>query len=73
MSIRAKMVCTVAEEDGCGNESLRMTPVVNDKNENASWSKWTPGGELHLSISNPDAKSQHVVGKEYYVDITPVE
>ena len=73
MSIRAKMVCTVAEEDGCGNERLYLVPVVDDGGSNAQWSKWTPGGELHLSISNPDAKGQHVVGKEYYVDITPVE
>lgn len=71
--IRAKMTCTGCSDDSYGNEQLYLEPVYEVSGENKQWSQWTPGGSLHLSISNPGAKGKHEVGKEYYVDITPVE
>lgn len=42
-----------------------------DSEENKSFSKWTPSGEIKLSITNPDAIAFFDVGKPYYIDFTP--
>lgn len=34
---------------------------------------YLPGGKLELCMDNPAAASQFEKGKEYYIDITPVE
>ena len=59
MSIRVKVVCTSCDEDEYGIEQLYLDPAME--------------GWIYLPILNPDAKGKHEVGKEYYVDITPVE
>lgn len=41
--------------------------------ENVFWSKWTPSGMLQMTITNPDLFDSFVAGKDYYLDISPVE
>ncbi len=42
-----------------------------DAEENKSFSKWTPSGEIKLSITNPAAIDFFDLGKAYYIDFTP--
>lgn len=33
--------------------------------ENKDWAKWTPSGELSITITNPDAIAQFEIGEVY--------
>lgn len=37
--------------------------------DNVEWSKYTPVGDLTMTITNPDAFSQFVVGQDYFLEI----
>ncbi|WP_238337788.1 hypothetical protein [Enterobacter kobei] len=50
-----------------------MSPVTADTPENKTWSKYTPGGQLQMVVSNPVAFEQFEQGKEYYIDIQAAE
>lgn len=67
--VRAKFLC---QSVGAlvAQENVSMTPVVEGSAENRSFSKYTPGGKLELSITNEDLLGHFKPGKEYYVDIT---
>lgn len=52
-------------------EEVKFQAVMGD--ENKEWSKWTPSGSLSMSITNPAALEQFVVGKDYFLDFTPAE
>jgi hypothetical protein len=58
-------------------EAVRVTlqPVYgkSDDEANRDWSKWTPSGEVTMTITNPLAYEQFKIGKAYYVDFSPVE
>lgn len=71
MSVRAKFKChsILVHEAG---RTVKFGAVVNDSDENKSWSKWTPSGDLTMSITNPDAYEQFEVGKCYFLDFSPV-
>ena len=70
--IRAKFKCdsvNVSNE----NENISLSAVTEGSIENEQWSKYTPGGHLTITISNPEAQGKIEVGKEYYLDITLAE
>ncbi len=81
MPVRAKFRCTEKTSRTCDSgygppkpvdtEEVTLMPVAGD--ENKEWSKWTPSGSLKMQINNPAALEQLVVGKDYFIDITPVE
>ena len=57
---------------------VQMQPVFgnlagnnNEEDVNSEWSKYTPQGELSMTINNPDAVEAFEVGKAYYLDFTP--
>ena len=51
-----------------------LTPVYGaDGTDNGQWSKWTPQGELKMTITNESAYDALKVGKEYYLDFTEAE
>lgn len=54
---------------------VTMQPVYGEGefDSNSQWSKWTPSGELTLTISNPEAYEQLKLGQAYYVDINPAD
>lgn len=41
--------------------------------EDIRFTKWTPWGEMVVSISNPVVLKEFEVGKDYYVEIFPTE
>ena len=79
MPIRAKFRCVrkiqstsaYGSEKPVEQEEVELRPVTGPGNE--EWSKWTPGGQLQMQISNPVAIAQLEVGKDYFIDITPVQ
>ena len=56
------------------HETVKLQAVSsNDGDVNEQWSKWTPNGELSLSISNPDACGKVQAGDYVFVDLIPCE
>jgi hypothetical protein len=45
------------------------TTEKQQASENAIFGKWTPGGEVRLTLANPAAADLFVAGKKYYVAI----
>ncbi|PMQ04180.1 hypothetical protein DyAD56_15945 [Dyella sp. AD56] len=74
MSIRAKFrVHSVQPYQG--GEQVSLSPVYSSdpSSANYSWSQATPGGQLTMLISNPDACGLLELNKEYFIDFTPAE
>jgi hypothetical protein len=71
MNIRAKFSCNAVTKNADGSERVELVAVYGD--ENKPWSKFTPSGNLAMTISNPDAQGAFVPGKTYYLDLSPAE
>jgi hypothetical protein len=73
--LRAKMcvatVKSVANEMGWKvQEEVELRCVYGGSSDaNAQWSKWTPYGEMKLSISNPGAFGKIMPGQFFFVDL----
>ena len=65
--LKAKFICESVTSFVEG-EHVKLHAAHGPGNE--SWSKWTPGGTLEMTISNPDARGKMVPGKAYFLDIT---
>ena len=52
-----------------GNEVV-LRPVTSGSQENQSFFKYTPYGEIKLGTINNEVVEKMTVGKEYYVDFT---
>lgn len=52
--------------------SLRAVYDPNPESVNYTWSKYTPAGQLTMSISNPGVWGHFVVGKSYYLTVSEV-
>lgn len=80
MSVRAKFRCTEKLNRRSAGSYGAPSPADTSEvkfaavsgPENAPWSKYTPSGELRMSITNPEALAAFEVGVDYYLDITPV-
>lgn len=77
MNVRAKFRVTTVSKTANnygGNagtveqNEVKLSAVSDDANK--SWSKWTPGGEIRMTINNPDAFDQFKVGECYFVDFS---
>lgn len=68
MSVRAKFRCASVEHG-----SVKLEAVTSGSEENKTWAKYTPSGQLSMQIDNPAALEQFSVGGEYYLDITKAE
>jgi len=67
---RCKFVCNSYTVSGSGEnriKSFSFMPVYSGSPENEEFFKWTPGGDLSLSVVNPDVEFEP--DKEYYIDI----
>lgn len=83
--MRAKMqvVGVAAFNDTNGQimqENLTLYPVAKSgaypsdgSDEDNSYARWTPSGELKLTIQNPALFGKLPVGSRFYVDFTPAE
>ena len=70
--IRAKFTC---QQNTLNHETqtatVILTPVTNSASEeNLTFWKYTPAGQIELQITNPEAYGQFAVGIDYYVDFT---
>jgi len=79
MSVRAKFYCAEkllsATQGETANISTKIVlrPVYGDNPENKEFFKWTPCGEINISVVNEAVADRFVLGKTYYVDFTPAE
>lgn len=70
--MRCKVRCESITESTNGH-SVQFFPVSGGSKENEQFFKYTPSGDIRLSIVNPAVVEQLKVGAQYYVDFTPVE
>lgn len=57
------------------SKQVTLQPVYGigeDDDANKQWSKWTPSGEIRLTITNPDIYPELVNGKTFFVDFSEV-
>lgn len=73
--VRAKFYCSEVEDEPTSEQKVvKFYPVVSGSEENKSFAKYTPGGNLQLCISyDTPASEAFEQGKEYYIDISPAE
>lgn len=74
MNVRAKFKVVEKHDqlqDGKTVGSVKLRPVYTGSPENDSFFKWTPAGEINLSIVNEAAFLALRLEEEYYVDFTP--
>lgn len=72
MNVRAKFECVQVSKYP-GLETVKFTAVTSEgAGENASWSKYTPSGELEMGITNEHVHGAFIPGKCYYLDLSPV-
>lgn len=51
---------------------LTFFAVYDDGKGNETWSKATPSGDLKMLVTNPSAIDKFEIGKDYYLDFSPV-
>lgn len=70
MTIRAKFLCRAKEEyadpKNCG--TVTLSAVTSGSEENKTFWKWTPSGEVKLFTVNEAAFAAFKIGALYYVD-----
>lgn len=73
--VRAKFVCTGVEDQPTYEQKVvSFSAVISGSEENKSFAKYTPSGNLQMWISyETQASDAFEQGKEYYLDILPVE
>ena len=73
--VRAKFVCTGVEDQPFHKQkAVSFSAVTSGSEENKSFAKYTPFGNLQMWISyETRASDAFEQGKEYYLDISPVE
>lgn len=71
-SIIARFRCDKAEA-GQDSDQIALQAVYSSSASapNNQWSKWTPSGSLHLTITNPPARGMFEHGEEYDVIVRP--
>ena len=72
MHVRAKFRVTEKTQTMAGC-AVKAEPVVGGTPENEQFYKYTPSGEIKLSLVADATADQFVVGKDYYVDFSPAE
>jgi hypothetical protein len=74
---KMKVESVVETKDGDGKknqEQVTLRAVYGPEgSENRQWARYTPSGELRLSIDNQNAFGKLVKDREYYIDFTPAE
>ncbi|MFD3231632.1 type 2 periplasmic-binding domain-containing protein [Rahnella aceris] len=72
MTVKAKFRCHfIQKADDDSSRTIHMSAVTSGSHENETWSKLTPGGQIQMHISNPEAFNKFEQGKEYYIEIQP--
>ena len=70
MSVRSKFRVVSVTDFGF-TKQVKLAAVSGDGiPENARFHKYTPSGQIEMTIDNPPASEQFTPGKECYVDFT---
>lgn len=69
MAVTAKFVAQFKQPSESGFY-VTLGAVTSGSEENKSFFKYTPGGQISLYTVNQEAADQFVVGKEYYITFT---
>lgn len=76
-AMRAKMKITRVEKFESGNERLYMSAVgkkttypEDGSDEDNTFARFTPNGEVTLTIANPSLQGMFEPGDTYYLDFT---
>ena len=73
MTARSKFKVEVIHEY-TSNKSIELSAVTTESEENISFSKWIPSGNIQITMDKKTmAAKLFEVGKEYYVDFTAAE
>ena len=72
MSVRAKFKCVGVDDSYNDSKSIQLEAVVDGSDENKAFFSQTPSGRISIGCVNPEANKQFEIGKDYYVDFTPV-
>lgn len=72
MTVRAKFKCVTVLKTESG-ETIELTAVTKHREGNETWAKYTPSGDIKMSVTNPSCFGFYVPGKEYFLDITLAE
>jgi hypothetical protein len=76
--MRAKVTVQSVKKTQYGEE-LHMTPVAsksfgpNGESEDNTYARYTPSGDITLTVTNPDLAGKFTPGQALYVDFTPAE
>lgn len=79
MSFRAKCRITGVQSSlhpkQGDHRKVTLQPVfgAGEEDSNAQWSKFTPSGQVELTITNPEVWPDLVIGRAFYLDFTPTE
>lgn len=78
MSTRAKFrVQTVTDHFVASPDEVHKTVILNavtrDDDAPEDFWKYTPAGNINITINNPEAAAPFVPGKSFYVDFTEAE
>lgn len=78
--MRAKMQIQSIEQFAGGAERLKLTCVSGSKpygpegeSEDNTFARFSPSGELGLTITNPALRGKFAPGQKFYLDFTPAE
>jgi hypothetical protein len=72
-TVRAKFkLSTITEGDWNPTARQLQFYAVSDDGipENARYHKYTPAGQLNITVDNPSALEMFKIGKNYYLDFT---
>jgi hypothetical protein len=73
-TVRAKFICQRLMEQENEIIQASFVALIDGNEENNSFSKYTPSGNLVLDISKGTLASNiFIEGEEYYLDITPAK
>lgn len=76
MTVRAKFQVTEKTSFAWSKDSVRIKLTAQydrDIPEDRRFAKATPSGEFWMQVDNPSAAEALVLGKTYYIDLTPAE
>lgn len=72
MTTRAKFTVSEKTELKDGYR-VKLYPMYTGSDEDKAFYKYTPQGEIWMSLVQPETAAQFKVGSYYYVDFTEVE
>jgi hypothetical protein len=77
MLMKAKMQVSQVTDFGGNNQQVKMAPVcgrqpfgLNGESEDNTFARYTPSGELTLTITNPDLLGKLKPGQVFYLEFT---